>query len=190
MFRRVHCGLTELKKQVEYYNGTKNGLLQTYSIEGYLTFQCYFFNNKLHGECLEFDGVTTTISNYSRGMLNGARRRYEASSMTLQISDYLNNKKNGDSLLFTENGVLLQHLKYKDDKLHGECKEYHKGKIHCISNFKDGLQHGDYIIYFLLGFEDKIEARAKYKNNKLISWQKYDFDGKMIDDKSPVFRAF
>ena len=185
--QRYYFFTGQLKKQVEYCNGTKSGIMQTYSIEGYLTLQCYFFNNKLQGECFEFDGMTTTIKNYSGGMLNGARRDVRAIGGTWMATDYINNKKSGDSLVFTENGILLQHLRYKNDKLHGECKEYHKGKIYCISNFKEGLKHGDYIIYFPLDFEDKIQAIGRYKNNKLISWQRYDIDGKMIEDKKPIF---
>lgn len=170
----------QIKKQIEYCNGTKNGLMTTYNIEGDVTLQCYFFNNKLHGEYYEFDGLTTVRANYTRGMLNGARKAYEASSMTLQTSDYLNNKKNGDSRIFTDDGILLKHLRYKDNKLHGECIEYSHGQIYCVSHFKEGLKHGDYIMYYPSG---KVHIKAKWINNKQIEWKSFDENGKIKPEK-------
>lgn len=179
----------QIKKQVEYFHGIKNGLSETHSIEGELTLQCFYLNNKLHGEYYEFDGLTTVRANYTRGVLNGPRKAFEASSMTLQTTDYQNNQKNGDSLVYTDDGILIKHLRYKDNKLHGECREYHNGLIYCIQNFKDGLKHGDFIIFFQSGLERKIQIMAKYKNNKLVSWKKFDQNGKLLKDQNPIFRV-
>lgn len=169
----------QLKRRVEYNHGKKNGIMEAYNIEGELFLQCFYLDNKLHGEFYRHSDQQIERANYSRGILNGSRRLYEPMSMILQATDYVNNKKNGDSKVYTDDGILLKHLRYKDNKLHGECVEYSRGQVYCISHFKEGLKDGDFMLFYPDG---KVEVKAKYRNNKPVMWKKFDENGKIKAD--------
>jgi antitoxin component YwqK of YwqJK toxin-antitoxin module len=176
----------EVAKIVEYVNGKKNGECKKYGIE--TAVQCEYLNNKLHGRKIFVDSKNVTDCFYVNGKLNGPWISSNNITGLTEKGNYLNNKKEGtwevEKIVSVNKKSVkvspVQKLNYKNGTLHGECIEYVGGNVRGVSFYKDGLRHGEFTLYYGDG---QIEVKAVYRNNKVISWNKYGPDGVLKPSK-------
>lgn len=167
-----------IKDTFEYDHGVKHGEVQTFNSAGTIVKQsARFERGKKSGEWLEwYDEQQFGTVNYKNGKLNGAAFLQSHACGTKEEGVFINNKKHGLWITQDSKKNLVRKLNFVDNALHGECIEYNSGQKRAVSNFKDGLRHGDFTMYYPDG---KIEIKAVYRKNRAVQWLQFDSDGNL-----------
>ena len=125
-----------------------------------LIVQKWQYNEKgeLHGEIIETDYKTITISNYVNGKKHGEEIVKDTEDTIISKAEYSNGKLDG---IFEEYYFDSVHLRkrYKDGELDGKYQEYEDGSLVKECYYKDGKLHGSFY-----SREDREEVRANYKD--------------------------
>ena len=112
-----------------------------------------FKNDKPHGKFVYYyeSGAVEAVINFK---LDGTARckMYHESGYMMAKGNYLNQKKDSIWLFYDDRGIISYQEGYKNGELHGQRVVYYEprdGKylIAQYSNWKNGLQHGDYKKY-------------------------------------------
>ena len=79
-------------------------------------------------------------------------------------SEYEYNVKNGVEILIKASGDIFRHY-YKNNVLHGYCEHHYMNNTSCKGEFKNGLRHGNWVIFDDNGYIIKID---KWIDNKFL----------------------
>jgi len=160
----------------EYENGLKHGQTRFYDWDGNIFIDFNYVNGKKDGECIDSRFGSVSNLTYSHGRLHGHARVFDRLSNTIEEGIFINNKKNGSWVTEDSKGRPVRRLCFVNNVLDGRCIEYHIGQKRCIGDYKNGLRHGDFLMYYADGH---IEIKARYRNNKPIEWASFDPDGNL-----------
>ena len=131
---------------------------QGYLLDGYKYGQWVTFNPK--------DGKITSISNYSKGNLDGLYLKFSNREQIDMKANYKNNQLHGPYAEMTF-GRLAKQANYLDGQLDGLYKEYYNnGKLLKEIEFKTGKQDGVYRYYDEKG---NVTIEYQYKDGEKVS---------------------
>ena len=170
----------------------------------------YIVNGKIEGErknYYRFGGISS-VTNHRNGKLHGIHRSYHPSGEIETESSYVNGVKEGGEREYRDDGSLMQEGQYRggypqgiwkryfpsgnrrseviyeDGMLQGLSVTYYGGdppKVKEVKNYNRNRLHGLYSKYYLTG---EVEARAEFRNGKMIKpWTYYTKEGQ-VEDRS------
>lgn len=170
----------KLSKEIDYVQGKKTGECKKYGVD--FAIECEYLNNKLHGRKITVNATNVVDAFYVNGKLSGPWSNGSTITGIYEKGYYFKNKKQGiwevlklsSSKKPSKERTPVQTLSYINGILNGKCIEYVGGKIRATCMYKDGLRHGEFVLYYGDG---KIEVKATYRKNKAVVWHKNHPDG-------------
>lgn len=165
----------KLEAKIEYTYDKPDGKWQYYK-NGDLIGEENFSNGVLMGEVISYtkDGEVLKKLNYKNGVLNGEAIIYSENGNLESRTNFKNGKIDGEIKIYGINNNCLLKGKYELEKRVGKWVFYYKtGDIKIIVPYKDGLKHGQVIIY------DK--AGLIVQKNYFSRGDELDKDGKLIE---------
>ena len=146
-------GVTTVERQnklwkIPYVNGIEHGVIEVYTLDGYLFEVFEKINGKVEGEDRTFNkkGDVVSIIPYQNGKKNGKQIYYpHADGKTAmrfgirQETDYVDGKREGFFRVYYENGKIRQETQLKDDKENGYDRLYNDSGVLLVdSEFENG----------------------------------------------------
>jgi hypothetical protein len=134
-------------------NGVKNGFENHYNLsDGFRTQRCFHKDEKMHGECENFDPETHHLvfrDHYKNGVENGVSEEFDRITGRLtRKTTWFNGKAEGAYLEFDkDDGLLTFKATYKNDVLDGRAEEFIKGECSKRVHYKEGQLHGSYELF-------------------------------------------
>lgn len=146
-----------LKSEMHFKEGKRNGLTKTYYQDGSLLQKVYYKNDILTDSMYSYypDGNLKEKGYFIHGLPNGI------------ISSYY------------EDGVLKQEVSFKNDTIDGAYKTYfHNGNVKSLAIYHDGVLNGDLVTYYENGQQDTYTTFSHGIRNGI--YEKYSPAGKII----------
>jgi antitoxin component YwqK of YwqJK toxin-antitoxin module len=143
-----------IKREVEYSNGIKNGMMREYHLNGNLKSIANWKNDKLSGESITY---------------------YEDGTTILSKCNWTEGKRDGTCNYYYSNGAIEIENNYVDGELSGVCKEYYSnGNLYCIVRFKNDLADGCFESYYENGW---IKESGFYRKD-ILHGKYYEYSDK------------
>lgn len=155
-----YSGTEQIKQEIQYKNGRKNGYAKEYYSNGKLKLLQHFVNDSLNDSCKTY---------YKNGILES-------------IQTYKNKEKHGCWKQYTKEGKIFSEINFKAGLLHGESKEYtyRSGRIVTKVNYDNGLKHGKEELYYDNGHPKSV---CYYDRGKVCTGtQEWSDNGKPINN--------
>jgi antitoxin component YwqK of YwqJK toxin-antitoxin module len=158
------CKKDKIKEVVNYVNGKLEGETYSYYLNGNLFEYTGFGVDNF--EVLNYDPTTTVFS-------------YSSSCWTIGGDDP-NRFYNGKYLKYHENGVLWYKGLYVNGSRDGTWYFYdEQGAVFAVINYKEGLNNGEYIVYY--GKKGIVKYKGNFLNGNLDgTWYAYDEEGAVM----------
>jgi len=180
----------QLKSQITYKSGKKNGHAIYYHANGEIQIECNYLNDKLDGVFRRFygNGTAELFQEYREGQQHGLNRYFDANGNLLIESNYSNGKVNGAYHEWYPNRRIRSEGQYLHGMIDGkwiyydlagniigtgEFNEgtgvqksfYENGALKSVNFYKKNNKDGEEITYFPDG---KIESRTLYLEGKRV----------------------
>ena len=174
----------DLERTIDYKNGKKDGLINTYSDSCYLILKEPMVQDVKHGiEISYFDEKGQKIkwkTPYKEGQKDGMSKEFDKSGLIITLISYRHgfirnkeeinrsdrNGKQGTWKEFYKNGRLHKSMRYRDDILNGYYKEYDReGKLVTAILYVDGIPQEDEDLL------NQLEVRRTYYENGQVKWE-------------------
>ena len=146
-------------------NGFRQGKWQKSHPNGRLSYQGYFKDDKPVGEWIRYyeSGQVKARIKYINSSDSADAELFDPYGKKMAEGSYLNEKREGLWQFFSEN-IKVSEEEYKDGKKHGISRRFYPtGEILDMSEWRNGIQEGDYSIFFKSG---KPYMQCKYRNGK------------------------
>ncbi len=137
----------KLTKLEEYSNGILNGVSITVHINGSVTSDATFLNNKLNGQrtAMSNYGNVKVIETYHDSILDGRKRMYYDNGTLQEDGNWKNAQKDGPFKWYRSDGTLSLENTYVSGVLQGPSKEYdEKGRIKRIGQYLNYNEAGEW----------------------------------------------
>ena len=169
-------------------NGT--GTMKFYDLEGKITSEVNYLNNKKNGQATYFEnGILTDEGRYENDMYVGSWKEYYKTGELYSVINYESDLKNGKAIYYFKDGSISQEGTFFKDEREGNWIIYNQNKeINSELKYKNGQLDG-FAKYYSKG--KKISEGEYYYGEKINTWQYYNYKGKpekKVDygDKSSV----
>jgi len=180
----------ELKCEVNYENGKKNGLAKVYFKSGDIIEEVSYIDDLIDGDRIIFYWDEKYKLKYTMGKLNGTCRVYYKTGRTAQVLNFVDGKlqglnkwnyksakhrfrtnfvdgvKHGLDEIYHSNGKLWVSAEFSESKLNGISIQYNEnGSIRLEEYYEDDLKHGLEKKYSWR--TNCLESESEYVNGKL-----------------------
>ncbi len=176
VFLIVLCILFGCKKTVKkhYNTGELHYIYQTKNNVADGFYKEYYKSGKLKIE-----------ENFKNGKITGIKREYYENGNIKWEAKYVDGKKNGFQNAYFENGQLEYKSNYKDNMQNGrDTTYYNNGRIKSTCEFNNNEVIGEFKEYLING---NLKRYFVKENNKIVFYENYNEDGKLIDFFRHVF---
>jgi antitoxin component YwqK of YwqJK toxin-antitoxin module len=164
------------ESEIEYLNGEKNGVCNTWFENGHKEIEEIYVNNKKNGKCIEYfkNEHKKGEIEYVDGEMNGKHIKYFSEGHKRVEGEYIDNKQNGKWIEWYENKYKKSEYEYQDDIKNGSCKLYYEnGTIMTDGNYFNGKKNGKWIYFHNDGNKSlECECVNGKKCGKYIEWDK------------------
>ncbi len=136
-----------IKTKYSMNNGSINGLMEEFYVDGSLKATRNYCNGQPHGETRTWykNGVLQTFQQFKNGWHDGEYNAWHENGKPMYTSTYINGRRNGEFKEWYQNGKLMSIRNFKMGLQVGEYKAFYESGNPCIDALYD--DHGKKIYY-------------------------------------------
>ncbi len=181
---RTYFDNGNIKEEIEFKNGMKDGTSKEYARNGSLREEAEFKNGEVNGiRKMYYDSGKLLLSQeWKDNEINGiSKDYYENGNLSYESID-INGKKDGFIKFYYEDGTLERETSFKMGIQDGPTRTYFEnGQLSSEGNYKNNIQEGKYKEYYENG---NIRLTGQYKNGERVGkWIEYHQNGKVSREK-------
>jgi antitoxin component YwqK of YwqJK toxin-antitoxin module len=175
-----YCPFSNDKRwEYDCINGKKEGIYCIFHNNGSIMARSEMKKDEFNGkrECWYNNGTIESIEYYENDELHGKCKYWDSGGNLIKECYYEEGQLNRLCTKWNEFGQVTSKEHYLEGIIDGLCERILHDGSRYICYYKNGLPHGNYMLYYPNG---QMKIRKSYDNGKIMTETSYDTDGSII----------